>query len=189
MCGNIKIPVFLKQGQKLDSKQSAFRQHTATLFDIVTEILFQFLIADHNCLSKKCSHFCSADIEYVCVGCDIRKCQIIFLAHQSIAKSRPIHEKIEPTLFAHLINCFQFRLFINRSDLCRIGNVYHFRLYHMFKTLVCKMCICVRCDLLSRQLSIRCFNTQTFMTACLQSACLMDIDMPCFCRDHSLIML
>ena len=82
MCGNIKIPVFLKQGQELDSKQSAFRQHTATLFDIVTEILFQFLIADHNCLSKKCSHFCSADIEYVCVqcqpgsACGVVRCQV-----------------------------------------------------------------------------------------------------------------
>ena len=189
MCGNIKIPVFLKQGQELDSKQSAFRQHTATLLDIVTEILFQFLIADHNCLSKKRSHFCSADIEYVCVGCDIGECQIIFLAHQSIAKSRPIHEKIESTLFAYLINCFQFRLFINRSNLCRIGNVYHFRLYHMFKTLVCKMCICVRRNLLCRQLSVRCLYAQAFMTAGLQSTCLMNINMSCFCRDHSLIML
>ena len=62
MCGNIKIPVFLKQGQKLDSKQSALCQQTSLLLDPGQEMCRNILFCENNRLSTQCTDFCSANV-------------------------------------------------------------------------------------------------------------------------------
>ena len=82
----------------------------------------------------------------------------------------------------------QFRSAVNGSHLCGIGNINHFRLYHVLKAVVVNMGFVSLCYLRCRDLTVRTGQSQYLMSAGFHRTGLMDIDMSCDSAKHALVL-
>ena len=87
----------------------------------------------------------------------------------------------------YLPQCFQFLLRIQCTIFCRLRNIDHTRLYHMWICLITKESFHVRCNTGSFQLAKLARNRNYFMSCCFNRTSFMHRNMTTFTGNHTLI--
>ena len=78
----------------LNTKQSAFCQHGAMLFDEIAEVFFQSWICDNDCLTEHGAYLCATDVKDISKCGKVGKHNVISLSHQTISAARTVNEQV-----------------------------------------------------------------------------------------------
>ena len=185
---HFEIQTVFEQCFKLDAQQSAFCQHTAALFDQVTEVFFQRRIDDHNCFPHHRAYFCTADIEDICQICDILQVMVTAFCHQRITDSCTVNKQRQFTFAACFADCFQFCQCVCCTVFRGLRNINHTRLRDMFMCRIVPVGIIAILDGFCCQFAVRCCRqNDNLMACCFDRACFMGIQVACIRTEYPLM--
>ena len=184
---DIQVQVVRKKRVELNAQQPSFRQHRSMLLHHCHKMLRRVSPGKYHSFSAESSHLRSADVKYIADFSYVREFHVCLRTHQSIAKTGPVQKERYLVFMTYDSDILQFLPAVQRTVLCRPGQINHSRKDLMFIAFILIKIFQICPDLSGVQLALMFRQRQHLVSGIFDRSGLMGIDVACLRRNHALV--